>query len=185
MSRGAVVRKPLSVRERSSRGLDERLVLRLRAGLPVYLRLAMRLPPESRIRQALMWRGNRLIYEALNRRDFEAPLVYCHPEAEFRIPTELAELGLGEPLIRGPGQYLQFLNAWWSAWDGLWIRPRELIDLGDRQLMLGETGGRGRGSGITVAQPFASLNTIKEGRMIRHEGYFDHADALEAAGLSE
>jgi ketosteroid isomerase-like protein len=183
MSHG--VRKPLSVRGRSSRALDERLALRLRRLVPGLWRLVLRLQPESRLRQALVWRANRLAYEAFNRHDFEAPLVHCHPEAEFHIPSELAELGLGEPLIRGTGEYLRFLNAWWSAWDGLRVQPRELIDLGDRQLMLGETGGRGRGSGIAVAQPYASLNTIEGGSMIRHQGYFDHGEALAAAGIEE
>jgi ketosteroid isomerase-like protein len=49
--------------------------------------------------------------------------------------------------------------------------------------MLGETGGRGRDSGIMVAQPYASLNAFEDGRLVRHQGYLDHAEALEAAGL--
>jgi len=179
------VRRPLFVRESSRRAPDERLALRLRRLVLGFWRLVLRLPPKSRFRQTLVWRANRLAYEAFNRHDFEALLALCHPEAEFRIPRELAELGIGEPRIRGTREYLQFLNGWSSAWDGLRIRPRELIDLGDRQLMLGETGGRGRGSGIMVAQPYASLNAFEDGRLVRHQGYFDHAEALEAAGLSE
>jgi ketosteroid isomerase-like protein len=185
MSQGAVVRKRLSVQGDSSRALDERVALRLRRLLPVYLQLVFRLPVASRIRQALLWRANRLVYEAFNRHDFEALLVAADPDTEFHVPPQLVELGIGPPRCRGVAEYVRFLNAWFSAWDGLQVWPRELIDLGDRQLMLGETAGRGKGSGTPVTHPYASINIFKHGRLVRHHGYFDHAEALEAVGLSE
>jgi hypothetical protein len=54
-----VVRKPLRVRERSSRPLDQRLFLRFPRLVEAYARLIGRLPPTSRIRQAALWRAAR------------------------------------------------------------------------------------------------------------------------------
>jgi ketosteroid isomerase-like protein len=80
---------------------------------------------------------------------------------------------------------VRLLNAWSSAWGELRVSPRELTDFGDRQLMLGEIRGRGASSGIPVSVPFAALNTYKHGRMVLHQGWFDHAQALRAAGLRQ
>jgi hypothetical protein len=51
-----VVRKPLRVREPSSRTLDQQLLLRLPRLVARYGRLVGRLPPRSRLRHAVVWR---------------------------------------------------------------------------------------------------------------------------------
>jgi ketosteroid isomerase-like protein len=185
VSTSQAVRKSLSVGGRSRRALLERLALRVPRYFHFWSRMLFRLPPTSGIRQAFVWRGNQLAYEAFNRRDFEAFAITFHPQAGFRNPRELVELGIGEARCHGPEEYVRLLNAWSSAWGELRVSPRELTDFGDRQLMLGEIRGRGAGSGITVSQPLAVLNTYKHGRMVLHQGWFDHAQALRAAGLRE
>jgi hypothetical protein len=68
-----VVRKPLQVRERSSRTLDQRLALGFPRLAAASARLLLgKLPPGSRLRQAALWRATRLGLEAYNRRDMEA-----------------------------------------------------------------------------------------------------------------
>jgi ketosteroid isomerase-like protein len=44
---------------------------------------------------------------------------------------------------------------------------------------------RGRASGLEMAFDAASVNTIRGGRIVRQEYFFDYVDALEAVGLSE
>lgn len=61
----------------------------------------------------------------------------------------------------------------------------ELIDLGDRVVVLAEGWMRGQRSGVSLIQPIALLSTLRYGRPVRHQEYFDHAKALLAAGLSE
>ena len=78
-----VVRKPLRVREQSSRTLDQRLALRFPSLFPGFARRISSLPPGSRLRQASLWRAARLALEAYNRRDLEAVVIGCHPE--FRM----------------------------------------------------------------------------------------------------
>ena len=70
-----VVRKPLRVRERSRRTLDQRLSLRFPGLAAAFLRRILKLPPSSRLRQATLWRGVRLGLEAYNRRDLDAVVI--------------------------------------------------------------------------------------------------------------
>ena len=106
-----VVRKPLRVRERSSRTLDQRLALRLPWLADAYARLVGRLPPTSRLRQAVLWRAARLGLEAWNRRDLPAFQVGRLPDWEFRPARELVEAGLLEPCYRGPAGYRDFASS--------------------------------------------------------------------------
>ena len=141
------VRQPLAVRERSSRTLDQRLALRFPWLATTSARLFGRLAPTSRIRRALVSRNARLGAEAFNRRDFEALLLIYHPEAEFRAPRALAESSVVKASYRGYEGYVEFFREWLSAWGDYRMRPREVIDLGDRIVVFDEIVGRGAGSG--------------------------------------
>jgi ketosteroid isomerase-like protein len=65
--------------------------------------------------------------------------------------------------------------------------PEEFIDAGgDQVLVFSREGGRGKGNGAEVqTNPTARLWTLRDGKAIRMESYWDRAEALEAAGLSE
>ena len=58
-------------------------------------------------------------------------------------------------------------------------------DLGDRVLLFTRHTGRGRGSRAEFEIRIAHLWTLRDGHVIRGEGYGDRAQALEAAGLNE
>jgi len=51
--------------------------------------------------------------------------------------------------------------------------------------VLGRLKGRGKGSGAPVDQPFAGIFDFRGERIWRYRAYFDHAEGLRAAGLSE
>jgi ketosteroid isomerase-like protein len=42
---------------------------------------------------------------------------------------------------------------------------------------------RARASGLPLTQKHAVVDTLREGLVIRHQEYHDHAEALEAVGL--
>jgi ketosteroid isomerase-like protein len=67
------------------------------------------------------------------------------------------------------------------------MSPEEFIDAGDdRVFVFSREGGRGRGSGAEVeTHPTAHLWTLRDGKAIRMQSYWERADALEAAGLRE
>jgi ketosteroid isomerase-like protein len=183
--RGRIVRKPLRVRERSSRPLEQRLTLRFPRLSAAYARLIIeRLSPTSRVRQAAVWRGSRLGMEAFNRRDVEAAVSYGHPDFEFYPPREFVEVGFFEPCYRGAEGFGRYVSAW-SDVVGFRVEPVELIDLGDRIVMLADLPMRAQTSGVPFARKIATVSVMKDGKAIRVQAYLDHAEALAAVGLPE
>jgi len=180
-----IVRKPLRVRERSTRTLDQRLSLRFPRLAAANSRLIARLPPTSRLRQAALWRGARLALEAYNRRDLDAFLTGFHPEFEVFPARAWVEAGLVEPSYRGPEGFREYVGVWDEVWGrDSPIRPVELVDVGDRFVILSEAPLRARASGVPLTGTFAIVTTLRDGLVIRQDEYWDHAEALSAVGLS-
>ena len=78
-------------------------------------RVGLRLPPRSRIRQALGWRAVRLGYEAFDRRDFDATLINYHREVQLFPPAALVEACIVESSYRGHDGYRRYFREWLSA----------------------------------------------------------------------
>ena len=74
------------------------------------------------------------------------------------------------------------LRGAWQGLDKLEILG-DPVDVGDRVVV--RVVWRGSGSGPNVAMEFAYLFTLRKGRVITIQMYWDHAEALEAAGLRE
>jgi ketosteroid isomerase-like protein len=181
-----VVRKALWVRERSSRTLDQRLSLRFPRLAAANARLIGKLSPGSRLRQAAVWRSTRLVLEAYNRRDLDAVVVGWHSEFEYHPGRTWVEAGLVEPCYRGLEGYRKYVATVDEVWGGEnYLKPVELIDLGERIVMLADGSMRAQASGVALTEAFALVSTLKDGRAIRHQEYYDHDEALEAVGLRE
>ena len=180
-----VVRRPLQVRESSRRTLDQRLAIRFPWLGAAGFRLVTALPPSSRIRQAGLQRTIRMAIEAYNRRDLEAVAVAFHPGLEYYPYREFVEAGLADPCYHGPSGYRSYIEATYDVW-GTEVRlyPTELIDLGDRLVLLADMPMRAQGSGIPLAETYATIATIKQGKVIRQQDFLDQAEALEAVGLA-
>ena len=65
------------------------------------------------------------------------------------------------------------------------MEPVELIDVGDRIVLLADLRARGQASGVPFTGTIATVSVLKDGKAIRVQAYFDHAEALAAVGLSE
>jgi ketosteroid isomerase-like protein len=186
MSISQVVRKPLRVRERSSRTLDQRLAVRFPVLTARFAGLFARLPSRSRLRQALLWRGVRLSAEAFNRRDLDVLLVRCHPDYELYPAHEFVAAGFMPPCYRGPEGWHAHVSDWSDVWGpDIRLEPLEVIDLGTRVVVLYNVPVRAQASGVPLTGKWATIGTLKDGRLIRDQVYLDHAEALAAAGLSE
>jgi hypothetical protein len=179
-----IVRKPLSVHDRSRRTLDERLGLRFPGLFVASSRLIGKLPPRSRLRQALLWRGIRLGMEAFNRRDLDAAAPPGSSDFELHPPREFVEAGFFDPCYRGPAGLREYVATWAEA-VGFRVDPVELIDLGDRIVLLAKVPWRGQTSDVPSTGKIATVSEVKAGRVIRVRVYLDHAKALEAVGLGE
>jgi ketosteroid isomerase-like protein len=178
------VRQMIRVRERTSRTLDERVAIRFPALAPPLFRALARLRPTSRLRRALVARSMRAACEAYNRRDLRAVTIGFHADAEYYPYREFVEAGLAEPSYRGPEGYRAYIVDTQDVWgDDVRLFPTEVIDLGDRVVLLADMPMRARGSGIALAETYACVTTLKDGRVIRQQDFLTQAEALESVGL--
>lgn len=180
-----IVRIPLRVRERSRRTLEQKLALRFPRLTAASVRMIGRLPPSSRFRQRALRRAWRGAIEAYNRRDLEVVTIGYHRDLEYYPYREFVEAGLAEPCYRGPAGYRSYIEATYDVWGGdVRLEPTELIDLGDRVVLLADMPMRAQASGVALSQKYASVGTLRHGKVIRNDDYLDQAEALAAVGLS-
>ncbi len=107
-----------------------------------------------------------------------------HPEIEWRGPREFPDLAETVYGYAGMAQYAAKIA---EALDDYRMVPERFIDAGDdRVLVFSREGGRGKGSGAEVQTHLtAHLWTLRDGKAVQMHSYWERADALEAAGLSE
>jgi SnoaL-like domain len=178
-----VVRQAIAVRVRHRRSLLERLALRIPRLMALVQRVVLRLPPGSRLRRAAVRHWLRLAVEAANRADYEAAFaLIVAPDYEVITPPELAGLGF-DPAYHGRDGRLRFQHAWVSELGEFQQEAEEVIDCGNRLLLLGRMRGSGLGSGATFDSEVAYLLTISGGLVVREHNFRSHAEAFEAAGL--
>ena len=105
-------------------------------------------------------------------------------EIEWRGPREFPDLA--EPFYghEGVARYIAKIA---EVLDDYRMAPERFIDAGDDHvLVFSREGGRGKGSGAEVQTHLtAHLWTLKDGKAVRMQSYWERADALEAVGLSE
>ena len=179
-----VVRHTLTLAADSRRHLDERVVLRFPYVKVLVARVWWNRPPRSRLRQAIVRRFVRQGFEAANRGDYEVTFAFYDRDVEFIPPTGLVGLG-DQASYRGLEARMRYEQNWRAEWGDFRYEPDEFRDLGDRFLAIGRIRSSGFTSGAATDTDFANLFTLSAGRVIREQVFFNRADALEAAGLSE
>jgi ketosteroid isomerase-like protein len=85
----------------------------------------------------------------------------------------------------GPSGFLDFIKIWEEGFALEHMKAQEIVDAGDRVVVMVDHHGQGKISGIEVGQRFAMVWTVRRGRAVRMELYRTRGEALEAAGLSE
>jgi ketosteroid isomerase-like protein len=92
----------------------------------------------------------------------------------------------GEPVYyAGASGIRQFFRDVAESWESFRFEATDFRDLGDRVLVLGEVRGRGRVSGVEVADRWGWIIELSEGRAASLRGFLDHCEALDAVGLRE
>ena len=119
-------------------------------------------------------------FEAWNAGDLDAVRDLFHPDVVLRSPEGWPEPGpfVGrEAVLRGFGQLRE-------AWDTVSHEPvSAFIDIGDRVVVRSTL--RGIGQGPEFHQESTVVFTVRNGRVLGLEFFWDHAEALNAAGLAE
>jgi ketosteroid isomerase-like protein len=121
-------------------------------------------------------------YEALNSGDLDAATAGLPPDFEFIPPPMLPE---GDT-YRGP----QGLRELWQTWRGTFpdfrVQVDEMIDAGDKVIVMAAVSGTATDSGLEVKTPsFAWVWSFDGDTPIRMEAMPNRATAVEAVGLSE
>jgi ketosteroid isomerase-like protein len=86
---------------------------------------------------------------------------------------------------RGPEGLRRTAELFWAEFDDPDVELVELIDAGDQVFISVIFRGRGRLSGAETNWDLWGVWTVRDGRLVRWQGFTDRAPALEAAGLSE
>jgi ketosteroid isomerase-like protein len=176
--------QPLTLAADSHRRLEERLALRFPYINTLLARVWWKLPPRSRLRQAIVGRLVRLGFEAANRGDYAVAFAVYDPDMELIPPPDLVGLG-DEASYRGVETRVKYERNWRAEWGDFRYEPDELRDLGDRLLVIGHIKSSGVSSGAAIDSDFANLFTLSAGRVIREQVFFNRHEALKVAGLSE
>jgi len=77
----------------------------------------------------------------------------------------------------------RWFARWLGAWENYTARVEELIDAGDRVVVVHHERGRGRGSGVEVDNRSANVFDVSCGKIVRRRPFPDRSQALDAVGL--
>ena len=88
-------------------------------------------------------------------------------------------------VVHGISAITQMYESEADAWDRQRIEPERLIDAGDRVVVFQREYQRGRSSGLELVVETAAVIDVRDGRVVRIQGYMDRGAALRAAGISE
>jgi ketosteroid isomerase-like protein len=117
-----------------------------------------------------------------NRGDVDGVLELFDAEAEVRpaLSTFLASM-----VYRGH----EGIRAWYAEtnepWAELHAEPERFIDAGERTLVIIALHARVPGGRVDVGARIAHIITIRDGKIVRLDGYDEPDNALTAAGLSQ
>jgi ketosteroid isomerase-like protein len=120
-------------------------------------------------------------YEAWNRGDLDEIGRMTDDSFEW---SEAAEVP-GAGTRRGRAEFDHYLRSFSRFWRQFEFEPIEIRDLGDRVLAVVIERGRSVHDDVEVSQRFVHLWTLRNGKAVRLEGFYDKAAALEAAGVRE
>jgi ketosteroid isomerase-like protein len=105
---------------------------------------------------------------------------------DFEFIVEGGGMFEGRSFWRGREEYVEWFRIWTGEFEDWSLHLDRLIDAGhDRVVALTHQSGTGKGSGVPVELNVGVIWELNGGRVVRARNYLSHADALEAAGLSE
>ena len=122
------------------------------------------------------------LYEAISERDFDDLLQYLHPAVELH-PAVGGELDMGTT-YRGHEGMRQFIETAWEGFE-VAVEPEEMTDAQDDRILATERWQVRARDGIETEIQLSEIYTFRDGLIVGIDGFRDHAEALEAAGLTE
>ena len=119
-------------------------------------------------------------YDAWNRGDREWILEHMAPGFQWATPPDDPDPGihLGHEGVE------HYWDAWREVFGHLKLQVEELIDGGSKVVAVVRRLGIGSVSGVEVQERVLQVFTLRDGKAIRCEEFYDRQQALEAAGLA-
>ena len=122
--------------------------------------------------------------------EFDAEGMLIRLAGEERFDPEIEWDASGSPIpdlagiYRGKEEVLKFWREWLAAWETVEFEY-ELVDAGDRVVVLLDQRMRGHSTGIEVPiGKYAHVCTLRNGLVVHWVAYASQSAALEAVGLS-
>jgi uncharacterized protein len=108
----------------------------------------------------------------------------------FDPDIEYSRIGAETPALEGRWLGLDEMRSamreYLRAMSNLRIEADRIIDLGgERVLVLTRHTARGKQSGVPIEHELGDVFTLRDGKIVRFDSYWDRAEALEAVGRSE
>jgi ketosteroid isomerase-like protein len=120
------------------------------------------------------------LYQAWARDDVQSALLSYDPDVEWD-GTNLPDGQVG----RGRDAIMDHLTRWSAMWESWNVEVEQVIDAGgDHVVVFIRETGRST-NGLDMDERHAELYRIRDGRIVRRQGFSDPNDALKAAGLEE
>jgi ketosteroid isomerase-like protein len=94
--------------------------------------------------------------------------------------------GLPDPeAYTGREAFIENMAKLEESFEELRMEPVEIVDLGEKVIVLVSMSGRGQGSGVPVETTFAQLWSLRDGKAVSLRDFATKTEALEAVGLSD
>jgi ketosteroid isomerase-like protein len=114
------------------------------------------------------------------RSDWDGMAELADPNVEMHSTVGGVEEGR---IRRGVAEIREDYQAAEDTWEEHRIEVEQLIDAGERVVIFQHEYMRGKSSGIELDADLAVLVDLRDGRIVRVQGYMDRSAALEAAGV--
>jgi ketosteroid isomerase-like protein len=124
----------------------------------------------------------RQVYEHVNQRRWELLAELLDPNVAQHGTIGGLEEG---SVVQGRSEITELYEREADAWDQQSIEAERLFDAGDQVVVFQREYQRGRSSGLELVVETAAVLDLRNGRVVRIQGYMDRATALRAAGLPE
>ncbi len=124
----------------------------------------------------------RRAYEAFGRRDWDEASSLADPEIEWVDPDQMAGGGThrGKEAVQR-----NFDETFEENFSEFRLEPTEFLPSGDKLFVHALLSGRSRHQDLDVSMDLFQVLTIRNGLIIRQEGFLVRDEALQAAGLQE
>lgn len=124
----------------------------------------------------------RKLLEVYNEGSFEENIDLIDPDFVWDVSrVQLPDAGTHS----GREGLERFRDTWSEGFEVEHVDAEEIVDAGERVVVMIHHSGRGKASGIDVDQRYAMIWTLQDGRALRMDMYKNRDEALEALGVEE